>query len=196
MFTGIIEAISTVRSIEKQGSNIHFGFEAPFTSELKVDQSVAHDGVCLTVNRIEGNIYYVTAIQETLQRTNLTRLVVGSYVNIERCVLMGGRLDGHLVQGHVDGVAECKNVNPLDGSWIFRFGISNPQSRYVIPKGSICINGVSLTVVDAGDDYFTVAIIPYTYEHTNLRQLVVGSKVNLEFDVIGKYVERMLGQRN
>jgi riboflavin synthase len=195
MFTGIVESISTVKSMERQGANITFGLEGPFTNELRVDQSVAHDGVCLTVVRIENNIYYVTAIQETLDRTNLGLLTIGSKVNVERCVLVGGRLDGHIVQGHVDCTATCDEISDMQGSWTIRFGISNVHSRYFIEKGSICINGVSLTVVKAGNDFFTVAVIPYTYQHTTMGLLKPGDKVNLEFDVIGKYVERMLGQR-
>lgn len=195
MFTGIIESISTVHSLKREGGNITFGFEAHFTNELRVDQSIAHNGVCLTVTRIENNIYYVTAIQETLDRTNLGLLSTGTKVNVERCVLVGGRLDGHIVQGHVDCTAVCEDISDLQGSWMFRFGISSEHSRYVIEKGSICINGVSLTVVQAADDFFTVAVIPFTYQHTTMGLLKTGDKVNLEFDVIGKYVERMLGKR-
>lgn len=195
MFTGIIESISTVKSIEREGTNITFGLIASFTNELRVDQSIAHDGVCLTVTRIENDTYYVTAIQETLNRTNLGLLHIGSKVNVERCVLVGGRLDGHIVQGHVDCIGVCDEITDMQGSWIFRFGISKEQSRYFIEKGSICINGVSLTVVQAGNDFFTVAVIPFTFQHTTMGLLGVGDKVNLEFDVIGKYVERMLGQR-
>lgn len=195
MFTGIIESISTVRSLVREGTNVTFGFESTFTKELKVDQSVAHDGVCLTVNRIENNIYYVTAIDETLGRTNLGLLKVGSQVNVERCVLVGGRLDGHIVQGHVDCTGTCDSITDMHGSWIFRFSISKEHSRYFIEKGSICINGVSLTVVEASTEFFTVALIPYTFQHTTMGLLEKGSIVNLEFDVIGKYVEKMLGQR-
>lgn len=192
MFTGIIESISVVRSVRKSGTNIDFGFECPFVDELKVDQSLSHNGVCLTVTGITNGIYHVTAISETLDRTNLSRLVVGDLVNIERCMLMGGRLDGHIVQGHVDTVAKCESISDLNGSWLYRFSFPEQESNLIVEKGSVCVNGVSLTVVDASNGAFSVAIIPYTYENTNFKNLQAGDLVNLEFDVIGKYVARML----
>jgi riboflavin synthase len=192
MFTGIIESLGKVVSLEKDHTNIHFTLTCPFTDELKIDQSLAHNGVCLTVVSIEGYSYTVTAIDETLQRTNLSHLQKGSIVNLERCTQIGARLDGHIVQGHVDQVGECTKIEEIDGSWKFHFNY-NPQSNNVtVEKGSICINGVSLTVVDSSKDSFSVAIIPYTYENTSFRDLSIGSKVNLEFDIIGKYVARLV----
>ncbi|MFM7823006.1 MAG: riboflavin synthase, partial [Bacteroidota bacterium] len=194
MFTGIIESISVVKSIHKNGTNMEFGFECPFVSELKIDQSLSHNGVCLTVTGIENGIYNVTAISETLDRTNLGRLAIGDTVNVERCMLMGGRLDGHIVQGHVDTVAKCESISDMDGSWLYRFSFPEQESNLIVEKGSVCINGVSLTVVDASNGIFSVAIIPYTYENTNFKDLKPGDLVNLEFDVIGKYVAKMLGR--
>ncbi|MFM7053586.1 MAG: riboflavin synthase [Bacteroidota bacterium] len=194
MFTGIIESISVVKSIRKNGTNMEFGFECPFVSELKIDQSLSHNGVCLTVTGIENGIYNVTAISETLDRTNLGRLAIGDTVNVERCMLMGGRLDGHIVQGHVDTVAKCESISDMDGSWLYRFSFPEQESNLIVEKGSVCINGVSLTVVDASNGIFSVAIIPYTYENTNFKDLKPGDLVNLEFDVIGKYVAKMLGR--
>ncbi|MFM7767013.1 MAG: riboflavin synthase, partial [Bacteroidota bacterium] len=169
-------------------------FECPFVSELKIDQSLSHNGVCLTVTGIENGIYNVTAISETLDRTNLGRLAIGDTVNVERCMLMGGRLDGHIVQGHVDTVAKCESISDMDGSWLYRFSFPEQESNLIVEKGSVCINGVSLTVVDASNGIFSVAIIPYTYENTNFKDLKPGDLVNLEFDVIGKYVAKMLGR--
>ncbi|MFM7176541.1 MAG: riboflavin synthase [Bacteroidota bacterium] len=194
MFTGIIESISVVKSIRKNGTNMEFGFECPFVSELKIDQSLSHNGVCLTVTGIENGIYNVTAISETLDRTNLGLLAIGDTVNVERCMLMGGRLDGHIVQGHVDTVAKCESISDMDGSWLYRFSFPEQESNLIVEKGSVCINGVSLTVVDASNGIFSVAIIPYTYENTNFKDLKPGDLVNLEFDVIGKYVAKMLGR--
>lgn len=193
MFTGIIEQLGEVISIEKEQGNIHFTIRAPFTSELKIDQSVAHNGVCLTVVSIIDNSYVVTAIQETLDKTNLGSWKIGTKVNLERCMQMNGRLDGHIVQGHVDTTANCTAIEDQDGSWKYTFAYKTDQ--VTVEKGSITINGVSLTVVDSLDYSFSVCIIPYTYEHTNFHQLSVGDEVNLEFDIIGKYVVKLMGKR-
>jgi riboflavin synthase len=195
MFTGIIETTGTVIALRPEGSNLRITMESPIGSELKVDQSVAHNGVCLTVVKVDGNIYEVVAVDETLKRTNVGDWKTGTRVNLERCMKLGDRLDGHIVQGHVDTTAIVKSVEQLDGSWNFRFEYSKAAGHVTVPKGSICINGVSLTVVDSGDDYFSVTIIPYTFEHTNFGSLKVGDKVNLEFDIIGKYVARLLTSR-
>jgi riboflavin synthase len=193
MFTGIIEQLGTVQKIEKEQSNIHFYIQADFTNELKIDQSVAHNGVCLTVVSISGNTYVVTAIDETLERTNLGRLNAGSLINLERCTKIGDRLDGHIVQGHVDTTGNCVKIEDLDGSWKYHFNYNS--NDITVEKGSITINGVSLTVVDSNPNGFSVCIIPYTYEHTNFHTLQVGDSVNLEFDIIGKYVSKLLAQR-
>jgi riboflavin synthase len=192
MFTGIIETLATLEKIEASGSNIDFTFSSSITTELKVDQSVAHNGVCLTVVKIEGNNYTVTAIDETLKRTNLGQLKLGDYINLERCMPANGRFDGHIVQGHVDTIAVCKNMIDLDGSWEFVFEHEQNKNNITVEKGSITINGVSLTVVQSSDKDFSVHIIPYTFEHTNFKNFRIGSVVNLEFDVIGKYVARLL----
>ncbi|GAA4298080.1 riboflavin synthase [Nibribacter koreensis] len=193
MFTGIIEALGTVVAIRDEQSNRHFTLTCPFTQELKIDQSVAHNGVCLTVVNIEGANYTVTAIDETLSRTNLGDWKVGDVVNLERCLLAHSRFDGHIVQGHVDQIGECTEVVDQQGSWLFRFKYASQAAGNVtVEKGSICINGISLTVVESGEDFFSVAIIPYTFEHTNLGKVKTGDKVNLEFDIIGKYVARLL----
>lgn len=194
MFTGIIEQLGTIERIEREQSNIHFYVKAKFTDELKIDQSVAHNGVCLTVVSIDGDTYVVTAIDETLDRTNLGSLRIGDIVNLERCTKIGSRLDGHIVQGHVDTTAICTKVEDLNGSWKYHF--SYDSSDVTVEKGSVTINGVSLTVVDSMNKAFSVCIIPFTYEHTNFHRLNVGDKVNLEFDIIGKYVAKLLGQRN
>ena len=191
MFTGIIESTARVAAIAHEGSNIHFTVESPLTAELKIDQSVAHNGVCLTVVRIDGNRYVVTAVAETLAKTNLANWKVGDLVNIERSLRLGDRLDGHFVQGHVDATATCIAKETLDGSWLFRFRFPAQYAALIIEKGSICINGVSLTVFNTGRDECTVTIIPYTYTHTNFGQLEAGSVVNIEFDVLGKYLLRM-----
>ena len=190
MFTGIIEQLGTIKSIEKEGENIHFTLVAEFTQELKIDQSVAHNGCCLTVVQLDENQYTVTAIQETLIKTNLSEWKVGTKVNLERCMVMNGRLDGHIVQGHVDTTAKCIGVENKDGSWKFTFDYSS--NDVTVEKGSITINGTSLTVVDSKENLFSVHIIPYTYEFTNFHQLEIGSTVNLEFDIIGKYVAKMM----
>ncbi len=192
MFTGIIEQLGQITAIQKEGENIHFTVKSPFTNELKVDQSVAHNGTCLTVVSINNDEYTVTAILETLEKTNLGEWKVGTKVNLERCMQMNGRLDGHIVQGHVDTTATCKNIEDQNGSWKFTFNYLTEQ--VTVEKGSITVNGVSLTVVDSKDRQFSVCIIPYTYEHTNFHQLKVGDKINLEFDIIGKYVARLMGK--
>lgn len=194
MFTGIIETLAIVEGIEKDGTNVHFTFSSPIATELKVDQSVAHNGVCLTVVKINGNKYSVTAINETLQCTNLGLLKVGDKVNVERCMPANGRFDGHIVQGHVDTTATCVSVNNLNGSWEFVFEYENNPKHITVEKGSITINGVSLTVVGSKPNMFSVHIIPYTFEHTNFKNIERGSKVNLEFDIVGKYIAKMLGK--
>lgn len=194
MFTGIVEEVGSVVGIEDQGTNRDLSINASFTSELKIDQSIAHNGVCLTVIGIEDDSYRVTAVKETLDRSQLGDLRVGGEVNLERCLRLGDRLDGHMVQGHVDGVTDLIGIRDEKGSWRFTFRM--PEEKHLlITKGSICINGVSLTIADLDEERFSVAIIPYTYENTTFRTLRVGSRVNLEFDVLGKYVERMLARR-
>jgi riboflavin synthase len=192
MFTGIIETLARVEKIENENSNINFTFSSKLTHEIKIDQSVAHNGVCLTVVKIEGNNYTVTAINETLKRTNLGTLNVGNHVNIERCMPANGRFDGHIVQGHVDTTAKCVKVNDLNGSWEFVFEHEKNKNFVTVEKGSITINGVSLTVVESTNTTFSVHIIPYTFEHTNFHEIKPGSIINLEFDIIGKYVAKML----
>ena len=195
MFTGIIEQLGTITQITSEGTNKHFTVQAPFTAELKIDQSVAHNGVCLTVVNITGNQYTVTAIDETLQKTNLNNLLVGEVVNLERCMPANGRFDGHIVQGHVDGTATCLSVTDEQGSWVFTFKLAQPNNaRYIVNKGSICINGISLTVVNCVDDTFSVAIIPYTFEHTNLHTVKPATTVNIEYDIVGKYIAKMMGK--
>jgi riboflavin synthase len=192
MFTGIIESAAKVVQLKKENTNLHLSLSCELTPELKIDQSVAHNGVCLTVVSISGNEYTVTAIEETLNKTNIGNLKEGAIVNIERAMKMNARLDGHIVQGHVDQTAVCTEVINNDGSWIFSFEYDSQLNNVTIEKGSICINGVSLTVVDSKINSFSVAIIPYTYEHTGFKTLSKGDKVNLEFDVIGKYVKRLM----
>jgi riboflavin synthase len=198
MFTGIVEAMGSVQRIDKEGTNKHFWIDCPFTSELKIDQSIAHNGVCLTVVDIVGDrVYQVTAIDETLKKSNLGKLEQGDAVNLERSMLMGARLDGHMVQGHVDQTATCTEVTEEDGSWIFTFSYDDNGGNITVEKGSISVNGTSLTVVNSKPGQFSVAIIPYTYENTNFKDIKPGTVVNLEFDVIGKYVERILeGYKN
>jgi riboflavin synthase len=194
MFTGIIEELGVVKKVEREGGNLHLSMEAAMCPELKIDQSVAHNGVCLTVVSIKGNEYTVTAIQETLDKTNIGDLNISDVVNLERCMKMGGRLDGHIVQGHVDKTAICTEVKEEEGSWVFSFEYNkNTASEVTVEKGSITVNGTSLTVVDSKNNGFSVCIIPYTYENTSFRNLKQGDKVNLEFDIIGKYVARMMG---
>ena len=190
MFTGIIEQLGTVTDIVRENDNVHFTIEAAMTPELKIETSVAHNGCCLTVVKIFDHKYVVTAIRETLDKTNLGSWVVGTKVNLERCMVMNGRLDGHIVQGHVDTIGRCVGVEDQNGSWKFTFEYSGDFPT--VEKGSITINGTSLTVVDSTERSFAVCIIPYTYEFTNFHQLKVGDEVNLEFDIIGKYVARLL----
>ncbi|MEJ6583836.1 MAG: riboflavin synthase [Crocinitomicaceae bacterium] len=192
MFTGIIEQLGVVKHIEHEGENVHFTMNAAFTNELKIDQSVAHNGCCLTVVKLDGDDYVVTAIQETMQKTNLGDWVVGTKVNLERCMVMNGRLDGHIVQGHVDTTAKCVDIEDQDGSWKYTFKYTDDQ--ITVEKGSVTVNGTSLTVVGSKDKQFSVCIIPYTYEFTNFHELQLGSHVNLEFDIIGKYVAKMMGK--
>ena len=191
MFTGIIEKLGTVSKITKEADNLHISVTSEFTDELKIDQSVAHNGVCLTVVAIDGDTYTVTAIKETLQKTNLNSLKVGDKVNLERAMKLGDRLDGHIVQGHVDQTGHCTDIKNENGSWFFTFDYDAAKNNITIEKGSITINGTSLTVVNSEQNSFSVAIIPYTYEHTNFHTFQTGTEVNLEFDVIGKYVARL-----
>ena len=195
MFTGIIESLGTLKGIERDKTNLHLRVEAPFTHELKIDQSVAHNGACLTVVDIDGPEYTVTVIEESLNKTMLGQLQAGDKVNLERCMIAGARLDGHMVQGHVDQVGICTGVEETNGSWKYSFSYDQQGEHITVPKGSICINGVSLTVVDSEPGKFSVAIIPYTHEHTNFHMLKVGDQVNLEFDIIGKYISNLLKLR-
>jgi riboflavin synthase len=195
MFTGIIETMGQVTHLRQDESNLHISIRAPFAQELQVDQSVAHNGVCLTVVQLAGEEYTVTAIAETLQKTNLGQLREGDLVNLERCLRADSRFDGHIVQGHVDGTAVCTAVENQNGSWLFSFRHDRSGGNITVEKGSICVNGISLTVVNSRPDGFSVAIIPYTWEHTNLQHVKPGDTVNLEFDIIGKYVVRMLERR-
>lgn len=195
MFTGIIETIGTVQAVQKEGDNVHLTLSSSITAELKIDQSVSHNGVCLTVVAIDADTYKVTAIRETLDKTNLGDWKTGDLVNLERAMKLGDRLDGHIVQGHVDQTAVCESIENANGSWYYTFKYDDAIGNLTIEKGSITVNGVSLTVVDSRDGRFSVAIIPYTFEHTNFQQFTVGTKVNLEFDVIGKYVTRIYERR-
>jgi len=191
MFTGIIETLGEVDAITAEGTNLNFTIKSSLSNELKIDQSVAHNGVCLTVVALSEDSHTVTAIAETLQKTNLKELKSGSKVNLERCMLMNGRLDGHIVQGHVDQTAICIKRDELEGSWEYRFKYDASQGNVTVEKGSVCVNGISLTVVNSQVDEFSVFIIPYTFEHTNLSEVIVGDAVNIEFDIIGKYVARL-----
>ena len=190
MFTGIVETVGEVYSIEENGTNRSFLIGCPISQEFKIDQSISHSGVCLTVESIDSHTHKVTAILETLEKTNLGNWTAGTLVNIERCLPMNGRLDGHLVQGHVDTTATCLSVDEKGGSWEYRFRIPEKFASLIIEKGSVCINGISLTLFDVGLNEFSVAIIPYTYEHTNIRQVQENDLVNIEFDMIGKYISR------
>jgi riboflavin synthase len=191
MFTGIIEGFGIVDSIEKDGENIDFTLTCQFTDELQIDQSLAHNGVCLTVVKLDGEKYTVTAIEETLQKTNLNELKFGQQVNLERCMKLGDRLDGHIVQGHVDQIGIVTKIDELEGSWKYSIEYDKSLSNITVTKGSVTINGVSLTVVDSLENSFTVHIIPYTFEHTNFNNFEVGTKVNLEFDIVGKYLTKL-----
>jgi len=192
MFTGIIESVGIVKNLKKEGENLHITIESNFTPELKIDQSIAHDGVCLTTVNIKGKEYTVTAIKETLDKSNMGYIAVGDKINLERAMILGARLDGHIVQGHVDQTAVCTTIIEENGSWVFSFEYDNTYNNITIEKGSITLNGVSLTVVNSKKNSFSVAIIPYTYEFTNFHTFKKGTVVNLEFDVIGKYVARLL----
>jgi len=196
MFTGIIETLGIVREIKKDGDNVHVTVNSSITGELKIDQSVSHNGICLTVVAINGDQYTVTAIRETVEKTNLGEWNVGDTVNLERAMKLGDRLDGHIVQGHVDQTGTCKSVTEANGSWYFTFEYDAALNNLTIEKGSITVNGVSLTVVNSKNNEFSVAIIPYTFEHTNFSAFKTGTKINLEFDVIGKYVSRLYSIRN
>ncbi|MFI0429652.1 riboflavin synthase [Mariniflexile sp. HMF6888] len=195
MFTGIIEDIGTVSNLKTELDNLHITVKSTITPELKIDQSVAHNGICLTVVAINSNEYTVTAIKETLNKTNLSTLKIGDQINLERAMKLGDRLDGHIVQGHVDQTAVCTHVEEANGSWVFSFDYDDSLNNITIEKGSITINGTSLTVVNSKKDSFSVAIIPYTYNHTNFNTFKKGTIVNLEFDVLGKYVSRLLELR-
>ena len=195
MFTGIIESIGVVKSINHDKSNINFSISSDLTSELKVDQSISHNGVCLTVVNLEKDSYTVTAIKETLDKTNLGKLKLGDQLNLERCLKVGDRLDGHFVQGHVDQIATCVNVNNENGSWVFTFKYSPLNNNITIEKGSITVNGVSLTVVNSKESEFSVAIIPYTFDNTNFNSFKAGTLVNLEFDVFGKYITKLYSKK-
>ena len=191
MFTGIIETLGTIQEIKKENTNIHITINSSITNELKIDQSVAHNGICLTVVAIEDSFYTVTAIDETIKKTNLAHWKVGDNVNLERAMKLGDRLDGHIVQGHVDQIGACIIAQETNGSWLYTFEYDEKLNNITIEKGSITVNGVSLTVVNSKKNQFSVAIIPYTYENTNFKNFKIGTKVNLEFDVIGKYISRL-----
>lgn len=192
MFTGIIEALARVANIEKVGSNIQFTLQSDIASQLKVDQSLSHNGVCLTVTEVQDDKYMVTAIDETLTKSNLGNLAIKDWVNLERSMAAGGRFDGHIVQGHVDQVGVCIDRKEADGSWIFEFEYDPMPGNITVEKGSVCVNGVSLTCFGSAKGRFTVAIIPYTFDHTNFKYIVKGSIINLEFDILGKYIQRIL----
>ncbi|MES2455259.1 MAG: riboflavin synthase [Bacteroidota bacterium] len=194
MFTGIIEALGEITEVREEGSNVHYTVRSAISHELKIDQSVAHNGVCLTVVALTDDTHTVTAIDETLGKTNLGSLKAGSRVNLERCMQMNGRLDGHIVQGHVDQTAVCIKRAELDGSWEYRFKYDAGKGNVTVEKGSVCVNGISLTVVGSANDEFSVFIIPYTFEHTNLHEVQVNDTVNIEFDIIGKYVARLINK--
>ena len=195
MFTGIIETLGIVKNIQHDQSNIHFHIESTISNELKIDQSVAHNGVCLTVVEVNENQHVVTAIDETLKKTNLSHLQVGDIINLERCTQANGRFDGHIVQGHVDQTAVCIERIDQNGSWLFTFQYDPSLNNITVEKGSITVNGISLTVVNSQKDRFSVAIIPYTIEHTNLQHVDVRTTVNLEFDIVGKYVSKIMALR-
>lgn len=192
MFSGIIEGLGEVVAIQKEQSNLHISVKANFTKELKVDQSIAHNGVCLTVVDIKNDVYKVTAIDETLQKTNIGLLSTGDKINLERCLKVGDRLDGHIVQGHVDQRAVCTKKEETNGSWTFTFEYDSSKGNVTVEKGSVCVNGVSLTVVNSQNNSFSVCIIPYTFENTNFKTIKPGTVVNIEFDILGKYISRLL----
>lgn len=194
MFTGIIENIGSIASIEQKEKNLSIWVESPISSQLKIDQSISHNGICLTVVELKDHMHLVTAVLETRLKTTIDQWSKGDLVNLERCMQANGRFDGHIVQGHVDNTAICSKIEEVGGSWLFYFELTQiQQKQLIVDKGSICINGVSLTVVECTQEGFYVTIIPYTFEHTNFKNLQVGQKVNLEFDIIGKYIQRQLG---
>ncbi|NJN42842.1 MAG: riboflavin synthase [Flammeovirgaceae bacterium] len=195
MFTGIIESIGVVAQVRKDMGNIHFEIASSISSQLKIDQSISHNGVCLTVTKQEGNKHWVTAIYETLRKSNLGKLKIGDEINLERSMLNNGRFDGHIVQGHVDKTGICKSINEQEGSWLYQFAYEKGKESLIIEKGSICIDGVSLTCFNLSEGSFEVAVIPFTYEHTTFKNLNVGDTVNLEFDIIGKYIQRLMGKQ-
>lgn len=195
MFTGIIETLGTIKNIERDHANLHFTIASTLSDSLQIDQSIAHNGVCLTVVSLSPGHHTVTAIQETLIKSNLGELKIGDKINLERCTIAGARLDGHIVQGHVDQTAVCTRIEDENGSWLFTFQYDRAIGNVTVEKGSIAVNGISLTVVNSGIDHFSVAIIPYTYENTALHSVKVGSQVNLEFDIIGKYVAKLFDLR-
>src|SRR6218665_1110527 len=192
MFSGIIEGTGEITSLAKEQGNLHITVRSHFTNELKIDQSIAHNGVCLTVIDLKSDEYTVTAIDETLKKTNLGLLSKGDEVNLERCMKLGDRLDGHIVQGHVDQTAVCTNLEESNGSWTFTFEYDAAQNNITVEKGSVCVNGVRLTVVNSKENSFSVCIIPYTYEHTNFKHIKTGTVVNLEFDILGKYISKLM----
>lgn len=195
MFTGIIETTGTVTELRNESNNLHITIQSTISAELKIDQSVSHNGVCLTIIAVEGDKHTVTAIQETLAKTNLGSLSVGNPVNLERCTPANGRFDGHIVQGHVDQTAACIAVNDVVGSWVYTFRYHSGSASMIVEKGSVCVNGISLTAFDVTADLFSVAIIPYTFEHTNIKTVTPGSYINLEFDIVGKYIAKLLEQK-
>jgi riboflavin synthase len=195
MFTGIIESLGKIQSAEKEGSNLKLTIKSDISNELKIDQSISHNGVCLTVTELHPDAHTVVAVNETLQKSSIGNLAEGDLVNLERCMVMNGRLDGHIVQGHVDGKGECLNIQDEDGSWLFEFSYDSSEN-VLVEKGSICINGVSLTCFNVTDEKFSVAIIPYTFEHTNFKKMKKNDEVNLEFDIIGKYVHKLINKTN
>ena len=193
MFTGIIEDLGEVKSILKSGTNLDLWVESGISNDLQIDQSVSHNGVCLTVVELSESCHRVTAVDETLIKSNLGSIKKGDLINLERSMAANGRFDGHIVQGHVDKVATCESVDEKDGSWIYQFNIESDDSKFIVEKGSVCINGISLTCFNVSERRFNVAIIPYTYEHTNLKEVTPGDQVNIEFDILGKYIQKLLG---
>lgn len=192
MFSGIIETLGQIVNVQKEQTNVHLTVKSDFNNELKIDQSISHNGVCLTVISIEGENYTVTAIDETLKKSSIGSLKIGDKVNLERCMKLGERLDGHIVQGHVDQKGMCIAVEETNGSWTFTFEYDASQNNITVEKGSVCVNGVSLTVVNSKDNSFSVCIIPYTFEHTNFKYIKTGTAVNLEFDILGKYISKLM----
>lgn len=195
MFTGIIETLGKVTELKKVGSNLNISVESSISNQLKKDQSVSHNGICLTVTHINNNIYTITAIEETLKKTNLKNLQIGDLINLERAMPANGRFDGHIVQGHIDTTATCINIESKNGSHLYTFKLNSNSNSLLVEKGSICINGISLTVFNIQQNTFSVAIIPYTYAHTNFNTIISGSNVNIEFDILGKYVAKALSQQ-